>query len=306
MPVTLLLTTITMLAFASNSLLTRAALADGAIDAISFTTIRFAAGAVTLVALTLWQSGRRERSRLLVALPGNWTSAVCLFVYGMGFSLAYLRLGAATGALILFASVQAGMIAWGVRCGHHPNRTEAVGLVIAFVAFVVLMLPGLHAPDLWGSLLMMSAGLAWAAYSLRGRGSADPLGETAGNFVRMSLACLPVALLKYNSLHAGGDGIVLAVICGSVTSGLGYSIWYHAMRGLKPLQAASVQLTVPLIAAVGGMLLLSEAPTLRLVVAGGSILFGVSLTILSKGSPAAPTRLAENLSGRSTSGPRAS
>jgi drug/metabolite transporter (DMT)-like permease len=286
MPVTLLLTAITMLAFASNSLLTRAALADGAIGAVNFTTIRFAAGALTLVALMAWRANGRPGGRLLRPAPGNWWSALCLFIYGVGFSLAYLRLGAATGALILFASVQAGMIAWGVRCGHHPNRTEAAGLVVAFSAFVALMLPGLHAPDLWGSLLMMAAGFAWAAYTLRGRGSADPVGETAGNFVRATVLCLPLAALLRDGLHGAGDGIALAVVCGSVTSGLGYAVWYHAIRGLKPIQAASVQLTVPLIAALGAVLLLSEAPTLRLWITGGFILCGVAVTIMAQPRPA--------------------
>jgi len=271
------LTCVAMLAFAANSLLARAALAGGAIDAVSFTVIRLASGAGALVALMAWQRGGRVfRDR-----PGNFAAALCLLTYGFGFSLAYLRLGAATGALILFASVQACMIAWGVLRGQRPGAVEFAGLIVAFSAFVYLLLPGLHTPDGLGSLLMMGAGIAWGAYSLRGRGGTDPLGETAGNFARATLICLPLAALSVARGHASNLGVVLALTSGVVTSGLGYAIWYRVLPRLKPVVAASVQLTVPLIATVGGLIVLQETLSVRLVVAGVFILGGVGLTIVS-------------------------
>jgi drug/metabolite transporter (DMT)-like permease len=273
---TFVLTCLAMLAFAANSLLARGALADGAIDALSFTAIRLVSGAVALGLLLRWQRGAWR------PVPGSWPSAAALFVYAIGFSLAYLRLGAATGALILFATVQAGMIAWGFRRGHRANLAELAGLVIALCAFVSLLLPGLHTPDLLGSVLMMAAGLGWAAYSLRGSGSVFPLGDTAGNFMRTTLFCVPLAGLALAGGHATGSGILLALASGCITSGLGYAIWYRALRGLAPIQAATVQLTVPLIATIGGVVLLSETITARLVIAGTCILGGVGLTILSK------------------------
>lgn len=276
MPATLALTCVAMLAFAANSLLARAALAGGAIDAVSFTTIRFAAGALTLAALLLTRHGRGG-----ARASGNWASALCLFVYGMGFSLAYLRLGAATGALILFAAVQAGMIGWGLYRGQRPGLIQTAGLVIAALAFVALMLPGLQAPNPLGAVLMMAAGLAWAGYSVRGRSSTEPLADTAGNFARATVLCAPIAIVFMRSAQMGTSGIVLAVLSGAVASGLGYAIWYRALPGLKPVPAASVQLTVPLIAALGAVLLLGEALTLRLVLAGSCILFGVGMTILA-------------------------
>ena len=277
MPVTLLLTCVTMIAFAANSLLARAALAAGGIDAVSFTVIRLVSGAVALVALLAWQRGGRVfRDR-----PGNFPAALCLLSYAFGFSLAYLRLGAATGALILFASVQACMITWGVLRGQRPGALECAGLAVAFSAFVYLLLPGLHTPDGLGSLLMMGAGIAWGIYSLRGRGGADPLGETAGNFARAALICLPLAALSLAQGHASVPGVVLALISGVVTSGLGYAIWYRVVPRLKPVVAASVQLTVPLIAALGGVLVLQETLSARLVLAGVFILGGVGLTIVS-------------------------
>ncbi len=278
MPFTLLLTTIAMFAFAANSLLARAALAGGATDALSFTSLRLVSGAVALGLLLLVQK-RRQPAR---GVPGNWISGLSLLAYGVGFSLAYVRLGAATGALILFASVQASMIAWGVAKGQRPGPVATLGLLIALAAFVYLMLPGLHTPDPLGAAMMAGAGVAWGVYSLRGRGNADPTGETAGNFIRAGVLCLPLAAIAAWGGHAERPGIILAVISGVVTSALGYAIWYRALPGLKPIQAASVQLTVPVIAALCAVVLLGETLTLRLVVAGVCILGGVGLTIVAK------------------------
>ncbi len=289
MPTTLFLTSIAMVAFAANSLLARAALAGGAIDATSFTALRLISGALALLLLLACQSGRS----VLRHPPGNWPSAFALFAYALAFSLAYLRLGAATGALILFASVQGTMIFWSVSQKNHPTSVEMAGLAIAFAAFVYLLLPGLDTPDLTGSLLMIIAGVAWGVYSLRGRGATNPLAQTTGNFARAALVCIPLlaasAAIPVLPGHVTPFGVGLAGVSGIVTSGLGYAIWYRALPGLTTAQAATVQLTVPIIAALGAVAFLAETLTLRLVIASLCILGGVALAILSR--PPATARL---------------
>lgn len=284
---TLVLTALAMVAFAANSLLARAALADGAIDAASYTLIRLLAGALVLAAVVGWRAGAAG----LRALPGSFVSAAALFAYALFFSLAYLRLGAATGALVLFAAVQGSMILWGMLRRDRPGPQELAGVAVAFAAFAWFLAPGLHAPDPAGAALMTLSGIAWGVYSLRGKGVADPLGATAGNFVRAALLALPLAPLALLGTPFGpaaltGEGVMLAVVSGAVTSGLGYVIWYAALPGLTATQGAVVQLTVPVIAAAGAALLLAEAPTLRLAVASVAILGGVALAILAKRRPA--------------------
>ncbi len=277
-------TALTMLAFAANSLLTRAAISapdasGAALDPWSFTAIRLAAGAVALAALVLGQGGWPALRRR----PGTWVSAACLFAYALAFSLAYLRLGAATGALVLFSAVQAGMIAWSLAHGDRPGPVALIGLIVALLAFVALLWPGLHTPDPAGTLAMAVAGFAWAAYTVRGRTSRAPLADTAGNFVRAALLGLPLVLVAADPARArSGQGLALAVVAGAVTSGLGYALWYRTLPALRPIQAASVQLTVPVLAAIGAGTLLAEPPSLRLVVAGTFILGGVALTIFGR------------------------
>jgi drug/metabolite transporter (DMT)-like permease len=273
------LTMVAMLAFAANSLLARAGLGDGAIDAASFTAIRLMSGAVALAAVMAVQSGGDRWRRP----AGSWVSALCLFGYAIAFSLAYLRLGAATGALVLFAVVQATMIGWGMVRRQLPSRGEVVGLAIAFAAFVWLLLPGLQAPDPMGAALMAVAGASWGVYSLRGRHVASALGDTAGNFARAGVVCLPLVVLGLLQGRASWFGVGLAACSGVVASGLGYAVWYRAVAGLRPIQAASVQLTVPVIAALGAVVVLSEALSVRLVIAGLCILGGVGLTLALKG-----------------------
>jgi drug/metabolite transporter (DMT)-like permease len=275
---TLLATCIAMLAFAANSLLARAAMAGGAIDALSFTSIRILSGAVALALLIAFQ----RRVAIVRDRPGSWASAVAILVYALAFSLAYRRLGAATGAVILFASVQGTMVLWGFLRADRPTRAELGGLAVAFAAFVWLLLPGLDTPDLTGSLLMIAAGIGWGVYSLRGRGAGNPLDATAGNFVRAGLLCLPFAAMPLMGGHADAYGLALAIFSGAVTSGLGYVIWYRALPGLTTTQGAAVQLTVPMIAAFGGIVLLGETMTLRLAVASAFILGGVGLAIAAK------------------------
>lgn len=285
MQITAFLTALAMLAFAANSLLARLALAGPEIDASSYTVIRLVSGAVALGLLLRWRRGSGGRE----GLPGHWPSALALFVYAIAFSLAYLRLGAAVGALVLFATVQCTMISWGLWRKDRPNAGELAGLVIAFGAFAYLVSPGLGKPDLLGSALMVLSGIAWGVYSLRGRGARDPLGDTAGNFIRSTVFCLPLAAIALLDHAVTVRGVALAAASGIVASGLGYAVWYRALPGLSPTQAAIVQLTVPVIAALAAVALLDEPVTTRLVLSTVLVLGGVALAILSR-RPAKPVR----------------
>jgi drug/metabolite transporter (DMT)-like permease len=277
---TFVLTAVAMLAFAANSLLAREALGGFSIDAAGYTAVRIISGALVLYGLL--QRGNSAGQGAHRRLPGDWWAAAALFVYAIAFSAAYISLGAATGALILFSSVQASMLAWGLRKGDRPSRQEMIGFVVAFAAFVYLILPGVGRPDPVGSMLMIASGFAWAVYTLRGRGSRNPLGETAGNFVRAAAFCLPLVAFALLYETASPAGVALALTSGVVASGLGYSIWYKALRGLSTFQAALIQLSVPVIAALGAILLLDEQLTLHFVVAGACVLGGIAFAILAK------------------------
>lgn len=280
---TLLPTCFAMLAFAGNSLLARAALGPGAaggvaIDAGAFTAIRIIAGAVVLTVLLVLSDGRAG----VLRRPGSWMSAVALLAYAVGFSFAYRRLGAATGALVLFGAVQVTMIAWGWLRRDRPVWREIAGLAMALAAFVWLVLPGLGTPDALGFALMIAAGGAWGVYSLRGRGGDSAIGATAGNFARAGVLCLPVLAMRAADGPADTWGVALAIASGAITSGLGYAIWYRALPRLSTIQAATVQLTVPVIAGLGAVAVLGESLTARLVLAGCGILGGVTLTLLGR------------------------
>ncbi len=276
----LLLTVLAMTAFASNSLLCRAALRGGTIDAASFTSVRLVSGALALWLLL------RLRHENAAHHTGSWLSALALFLYAAAFSFAYLSLPAGTGALLLFAAVQATMILWGLlRRREKLHGRQLAGLALAFSGLVLLLLPGIAAPPVGGASLMLSAGVAWGAYSLRGQGAGDPVRETAGNFLRTVplTALLSLALLA----QAKWDGadVALAVISGAITSGCGYVIWYAALPGLKAVSAASVQLSVPVLTAVAGILFLGETFTLRFLVASIAVLGGIALVVLGKRAP---------------------
>jgi drug/metabolite transporter (DMT)-like permease len=279
----LLLTTLAMLAFAGNSLLCRAALKHTTIDAASFTLIRLAAGALVLGVATRLRPG-------LPAGRGSWPSALALFAYAAAFSFAYVSLPTATGALLLFGAVQATMIGRGLWAGERFHGRQIVGLMAAFAGLVALLLPGLSAPPPLGAALMLAAGVAWGIYSLCGQGAGDPTRVTAGNFLRAVPLAAALALAfpaLGGTTAADGWGIGYAVLSGAVASGVGYAIWYAALPGLRATQAATVQLSVPVIAAGGGVLFLGEAVTLRLVLASLAILGGIALVILQK-PPAKP------------------
>lgn len=266
------LTSLSLVAFAGNSLLCRAALQHTPIDAASFTTIRLISGALVLWALV--QLTRREATG-----RGSWPSALALFAYAAAFSFAYVNLPTGTGALLLFGAVQTGMIGWGLVKGERFTPLQWLGLLLALGGLVGLLLPGLSAPPLGAALLMITAGLAWALYSLRGKGAGDPLRVTAGNFMRTVPVALVMSLLFMNSAQVDTAGALYAIASGAVTSGIGYAIWYTALPHLKATTAATLQLSVPVIAALGGIVWLGEPLTLRLLLASAAILGGIALVI---------------------------
>jgi drug/metabolite transporter (DMT)-like permease len=274
-PRIIFLTSLAMIAFAGNSLLCRAALKQTSIDAASFTTIRLISGA-----MMLWLVVRMSRGTQTG--KGNWLSAFALFAYAAGFSFAYVSLPAATGALLLFGAVQATMIGHGIWAGERLLKLQLLGLVIALAGLVGLLLPGLSAPPLFGSLLMFCSGIAWGVYSLRGKGAGDPTRVTAGNFLRAVPIATALSILMVDHTSLDSAGILYAVASGALTSGIGYSIWYTALPALKAAKAATVQLSVPVIAALGGIIFLGEPLTLRLVLSSVAILGGIALVILEK------------------------
>jgi drug/metabolite transporter (DMT)-like permease len=276
------LTWLAMLAFAGNSLLCRAALKHTAIDPASFTTVRLVSGA-----LVLWLLVRLRRGP--GAGGGNWLSALALFGYAAGFSFAYVNLPAATGALLLFGAVQATMIGHGIWTGERLRRLQLVGLVLAATGLLALLLPGLSAPPLDASLLMLGAGVAWGVYSLRGRGAGDPVRATAGNFLRAAPIAAALSALAFERISLDAAGLGYAVASGAVASGMGYAIWYTALPALKATHAATVQLSVPVIAALGGIALLGEPLTVRLALASLAVLGGILLVIREKRQPSPPT-----------------
>jgi drug/metabolite transporter (DMT)-like permease len=271
-----LLTLIALLAFAGNSLLCRAALKHTAIDPASFTSIRIVSGAAALWLILRLRSGAQPWS------AGNWPSALALFVYAAAFSFSYVSLTAATGALLLFGAVQATMIGYGWWRGERLRRWQSLGLVLALGGLVGLLLPGLSAPPLAGAVLMLLAGVAWGVYTLRGKGRGDPLGVTAGNFLRAVVPATGLTLVWLASASFDPSGVGYAVASGALASGVGYAVWYTALPGLKVTTAATAQLSVPIIAALGGVVLLDEALTLRLMVGAAAVLGGIALVVVEK------------------------
>ncbi|SDJ28846.1 DMT family transporter [Variovorax sp. OV700] len=273
---TVALTAAAMVAFAANSLLCRLALQHQGIDPASFGSIRLVSGALTLALVV------RLRARPPSPARVDWLAAAMLFGYVAFFSFAYLSLPAGTGALILFGAVQLTMLGAGLGSGERFGPLAWLGFVLAAGGLVYLVLPGVAAPPLLGAVLMAIAGVAWGVYSLRGRGVADPLAATARNFLRAVPLALALSLVFVARAHADVTGIALAVASGAVTSGLGYVIWYAALARLSAMQAATVQLSVPLLAAIGGVLLLSEAITPRLAAASVAILGGIAIVLSQK------------------------
>lgn len=270
-----LLTVAAMIAFAANSLLCRIALREAHIDAASFTAIRLASGALVLWLIVQWRDGG-------VGRHGSWPSAFALFAYAAGFSFAYLTLPAASGALLLFGAVQATMIGYGLWRGERFGVVQSGGLMLACAGLIGLMLPGLSAPPLGGAMLMIGAGIAWGVYSLRGRGGSNPAASTAGNFIRALPFAAALSLMTLSRASLDAAGIGYAVTSGALASGLGYAIWYSALPGLRATNAATVQLSVPIIAALGASLFLNEPITLRLLLAAAAVLGGITLVITAR------------------------
>ncbi len=271
------ITALALIAFAGNSILCRMALKDGAIDAASFTAVRLAAGAIALLVI-LFSVNRN----IPPGTKGSWLSAAMLFLYAICFSFAYLDLDTGIGALILFGTVQATMIGGALYAGNRPSPVEWVGWLLAVAGFVFLFSPGLSAPPWSGAILMALAGFGWGIYSLRGHKERSALAGTTFNFLRSVLFLLIVVPFGFRDLHLSDEGIILAVLSGAVTSGVGYAIWYAALGSLSSMQAAMVQLVVPVLAAAGGMILLSEVVSARLVVAGMLILGGICTAVFGK------------------------
>jgi drug/metabolite transporter (DMT)-like permease len=274
-PRLIVLTAFAMIPLAANSWLCRAALRDTAIDAASFTSIRLISGALMLW-LLVWLTGKAR------AGAGNWPSAFALFGYAALFSFAYLSLTAATGALLLFGAVQVTMIGLGLRGGERLDGVQIAGVALAFGGLVGLLLPGLSAPPLGGALMMIGAGIAWGVYSVRGKGAGDPIRVTAGNFLLAVPVTALLSLLMIADASVDTAGFGYAVASGALTSALGYALWYQILPMLRSTSAATVQLSVPVIVAIGGVALLGEPITLRLVLASAAVLGGIALVILER------------------------
>lgn len=274
---TLIFTILALIAFAANSILCRIALHDELIDPASFTSIRLISGAIALLMLFYISKPRHQSSS-----KGSWTSGVILFLYAVTFSFAYISLDTGTGALIAFAMVQITMITSALFQGEKMTSAEWIGVILAFSGLVYLVLPGVSAPSLTGLLLMIISGTAWGLYTLRGKSSQNPLGDTAFNFLRALPFVIILLLFSIDNVKAEPQGIILAVVSGALTSGIGYTIWYMALKGLSAFQASIVQLIVPVIAAAGGVVFLAEIISSRLIFASLLILGGLAIAILKR------------------------
>jgi drug/metabolite transporter (DMT)-like permease len=271
---TLMFTGFALIAFAANSVLCRLALGEKTIDASSFTVIRLLSGVVVL-----WVILMITRNKNSPPAKGSWPASLMLFLYGVTFSFAYITLDTGTGALILFASVQITMISLYIISGNRLHITERIGIFIAFLGFVYLILPGVSTPSVTGFSLMTIAGIAWGVYTLKGRDSVNPLMDTAYNFFRTIPLVIVLAVVAIGNGQCSTQGIILAALSGGIASGIGYTLWYVALGGLSAVQAAVVQLLVPAIAALGGVIFVSEAITLRLTLSGIMILGGILMTV---------------------------
>lgn len=276
----LALTALAMTAFAANSILCRLALEQTPIDPATFTSVRLVSGAVVLWLIVRVRAGHPPRA-------GDWWSALALFAYAAAFSFAYVSLSAGTGALLLFGCVQATMICVGLWRGERLTGWQSVGFAVAVGGLVMLVLPGVTAPSWIGALLMSAAGIAWGIYSLRGRGNVRPTETTAGNFLRAVAFTVGLSLLTMRSFSWDGWGAAYAILSGAIASGLGYAIWYTALPSMRATQAATVQLSVPVIAAVGGVVILDETLTARLVLCSVAILGGIALVLNARAARAA-------------------
>ncbi len=274
---TIILTSLALIAFAANSVLCRLALENEAIDASSFTVIRLLSGTIVLIIII-----STTRNTTGTSSKGSWAAGFMLFLYATTFSYAYISLDTGTGALILFGSVQITMILLSLISGTRLHITEWAGVVIAFTGFIYLILPEITTPSIVGFMLMTVAGIAWGIYTLKGRSSKSPLMDTAYNFLRTTPFVVLLAISTINNVNYSSEGIVLALLSGGITSGIGYTIWYIALGGLSSTQAAVLQLSVPVIAALGGVIFVFEAITFRLTISAAMVLGGILIVVLGK------------------------
>jgi drug/metabolite transporter (DMT)-like permease len=274
---TILSTILAMIAFAANSVLCRLALGENSIDAAGFTSIRLISGALVLYIILIAGSKNNKTNS-----KGSWLSALMLFIYAAAFSFAYISLDTGTGALILFGAVQLSMVIISLFSDHRMHLSEWLGMIISFSGFVFLVLPGVSAPSLSGFILMSLAGIAWGIYTLRGRETSDPKSDTTYNFLRTLPFIIVFVIITSDNLSLSSRGVWLAVLSGGITSGIGYVIWYMALRGLSTTIAAVVQLSVPLIAAIGGVMFVSEEISVRLILSTILILGGIFIVIFSR------------------------
>ncbi|MGD9054886.1 MAG: DMT family transporter [Desulfobacterales bacterium] len=274
---TALLTALALIAFAANSVLCRLALGEAAIDAASFTTVRLVTGTLVLIVL-VGAAGKTSKPND----RGNWLSAFMLFLYAVTFSFAYISLNTGTGALILFGAVQATMIIFAVCRGERLRFWGWLGLFVALAGLTYLVFPGLAAPSPVGAALMAVAGISWGIYSLRGRGSLSPVAVTRDNFLRTTPFVLLISLIFMQNLHITLKGAFFAALSGGLTSAIGYVIWYAALRDHSATSAALVQLFVPVLAALGGVIFLFENLTVRLMLSSAMIIGGVALALTQR------------------------
>ena len=283
---TLLATGFALLAFAGNSVFCRLALGDEAIDAASFTAIRLLSGILVLVIILLLAKfiQKKQSSAELgdSEAKGSWLAGFLLFLYAVTFSYAYISLDTGIGALILFGAVQITMILISILSGNRLHYLEWTGVVIAFSGFVYLVLPSLSTPSMTGFILMTISGVAWGLYTVKGRGCTDPISDTAYNFMRTLPFIVILLVVTIQNANLSQAGAILAVMSGAIASGIGYAVWYFAIRGLSVTQAAAVQLLVPIIAAIGGVLFASEVVSQRLVIASFMVLGGIMLLVLGR------------------------
>lgn len=278
---TSLLTVLALIAFAANSVLCRLALGGEAIDASSFTAIRLLSGAITLF-IILSIKGSIKGSNKGALSKGSWKASFALFIYAIAFSYAYLSVDTGTGALILFGSVQITMIMLSLISGTRFHLVEWSGVIIAFSGFIYLILPNISTPSMNGLILMTVSGISWGIYTLKGRSSINPLMDTTYNFLRTIPLVAILVVLTMHDMNYSFEGVILALVSGAITSGVGYTIWYIALGGLSSTQAAVIQLSVPVIAAIGGVLFVSEEITMRLIISAAVVLSGILMVILGK------------------------
>ncbi|MEN2750843.1 DMT family transporter [Psychrobacter sp. FBL11] len=298
-----LYTIIALIAFAANSLLCRMALAEGYIDPWNFTIIRLLGGAVCLaIIMNVHQRRLQQPStphqdtdvlrETILKDKGSWLSSLSLVIYALCFSLAYVELDTGTGALILFAAVQLTMIGWGIYQKEQISTIQWIALFVAFAGFVYLMLPSAVVPSLIDAMIMAISGIAWGVYSIRGKACLSPLRATGFNFIRSLVAIPLLSLIGINYLtDISTEGVILASVSGAITSGVGYSLWYVAMPLLKSTQAAVVQFCVPVLAAIAGVMFLSEQLTLQFIIATIVILGAVSVFVLTKQTSKPPAHI---------------